>query len=178
MLKFSALSLAVVASAALFGQSVGTSKQALRTAYESIAGAYNTGNIDAVTAWMAPDFKWTMLDGKVVKKDSAKASIQSELSSVQQGHWHIDMLNTVVMGQIATVVAQYRFDGTLLDPQKKAYKATLITTERQNWIRNGTTWQIVTDEMLNQKTFAGGLKTLPNVNSDQSGAPGTGGSHS
>jgi len=171
MQKFTALILAVIVSASAFGQQrLALSKRELRTAYDSLSYNYNHENTDGVMSWLDKDFKWTLLDGKVLQRDASRAAIKDLFDSTDSGRWHIDMLNTMIAGPLATVIAQYRFDGLLIDPSKKKYKATLVTTERQTWLRGTSGWRQISDSLLTQKTYAGGLKTIANVNSDQSGS--------
>ncbi len=177
MLKATALA-TVILSANAFGnvggqtyRSLADSRREIRAVYESLSTIYNHEDLDGVMSWVTPDFKWTLMDGTKLNRAAAKASMKDLFDSTQTGHWHIDLLNTVIAGPMATVVAQYRFDGVLLDPSHKPYKATFIDTERQNWLRTPSGWRQMSESMLTQKTYAGGLKATPNVNSTQ---PGTG----
>ena len=170
MLKTSALAFTVLLAGTAFGQRTAMAKRELRTVYDSVSFNYNHENIDGAMAWLDPDFKWTLLDGKVLNRDASRAAMKDFFDTTQSGHWHIDMLNTMVAGPLATVIAQYRFDGLLIDPSKKTYKATLVSTDRQTWFRGPNGWRQISDALLTQKTYAGGLKTDANVNSDQSGS--------
>jgi len=151
-------------------------KDAMHKLYGEIEADYNKGAADAVTAYFSPDYVWKMVDGKTLNYNDAKKEIKSELSLIQSGKWHVDVLNVVGSGPVAMAVVQYSFKGQMMDDSKRNYTAELVSTERQNWIRGANGWRQISDEIVNVKWRGDGQKAIANIyTSDKPAASGPAG---
>jgi hypothetical protein len=178
MNRVATVSLCILATTAVYAQPAAT-REAMHTVYDSLTKAYNKGDVAGIMKWTSADYKWTMMDGKVLDKDKAKSSIKDQLIAVQSGTWKIRIVNVVAAGPVANVVAEYKFEGIMLDPSKKPYKTTFTSTERQNWIEGPTGWRQNSDQVLNQQaSTAKENKEVQNVDSSKTSTEsGSGSGH-
>jgi len=165
MSKLTILALAAVGLSSLCSAQTAALKADMHQVYEREAALFNAKDADAVFALTTPDYKWTLIDGKTLKREDAFKSIKDQFAKTQSGHWHIDIINVLGAGPIVTSVVQYHFEGMMLDDSKKPYKLEFTSEERQNWLKTAAGWRQTSDEVLGQKSKSEGLKSTPNISS-------------
>lgn len=138
-------------------------KDAMHQIYGNLEKAYNDGDATTIINYLSPTYTWKMVDGKTLNCNDAKKEIKSELSSISSGKWHIDILNCMGKGPVATVAVQYSFKGQMIDDSKRTYTADLVSTERQNWNRVNGKWQQVSDEIVNVKFRSDGMHPFAHI---------------
>lgn len=149
-------------------------KDAMHRIYSDIETAYNKADAAMIVSYFSPDFKWKMMDDKVLNYHDAKNEIKSELAAVQNGKWHIQILDFIGSGPVGMTVVQYDFKGRMVDESKQSYSAELISTERQYWTKTNGKWLQTRDEMVNVKFRGNGLNPIANIlTSDKPTAPGS-----
>jgi len=163
MSKYATAALAVLAFSSLCSAQSANLKADMHATYDRVAEIYNDRNLADIMAMLSPDYKWTLCDGYVLKREAVQSSILDQFT--QEGHWHIDILNVLGAGPVATAIVKFQFAGTVLDPAQKAYKIEFTSTERQTWIKTAHGWQQQSDEMLGQESTIDGKKARPNMSS-------------
>lgn len=136
-------------------------RAALTANYAKISQAFRKNNLDAVTAFLAPDYTSTQSNGHKLKRAEVVAAIGKQRAMLLSADNENTVETLIVKGTTAIAVVHARMSGIISDAQGHHHKLLVIALSRDTWVKAAGAWKIQSDVASKETILLDGKPVSP-----------------